>query len=281
MRLTTKLHDRDNAGLTYIYPVVSRRARGVSVGVNLNPNNACNWRCVYCQVPGLVYGKAPEIDLELLREELDEMLAAIVGGDYMERCVPEGSRRLNDIAFSGNGEPTSSPQFEEAVRLAVLALERFELAGTTKLVLITNGSLTQDESVQRGLKLIGQAGGEAWFKLDRATDAGMQAANSSSLGIARQLDNLVACARVCPTWIQTCMFARGGEAPDESELGAYLGAVEQLARDGVPLSGVLLYGLERVSHQPEAPELSALPADWLTELGARIEAAGLPVRVHP
>lgn len=38
------VHDqsRDSAGLRYVYPVVSRRAGGVSVGINLNVNNACN-----------------------------------------------------------------------------------------------------------------------------------------------------------------------------------------------------------------------------------------------
>jgi wyosine [tRNA(Phe)-imidazoG37] synthetase (radical SAM superfamily) len=281
MRLTTRIHDRDNAGLTYVYPVVSRRAGGVSVGVNLNPNNACNWRCVYCQVPGLVYGKAPEIDVALLRDELDGMLEAIVRGDYMERCVPEGARRLNDIAFSGNGEPTGSPRLEEAVGVAADALARFGLAGDVGLVLITNGSLVRKPDVRRALERLGAAGGEAWFKLDRATDAGMEAVNSSTLGAERQLENLAACARACPTWIQTCVFARGGEAPGAEELDAYVGALERLVRDRVPLRGVLLYGLERASHQPEAPELSKLSSEWLEALGARIAATGLTVRVHP
>ncbi len=68
--LTTQDHSRDVAGLTYIYPVLSRRAGGISVGINFNVNNACNWRCVYCQVPGLSVGSAPDIDLLKLREEL-------------------------------------------------------------------------------------------------------------------------------------------------------------------------------------------------------------------
>ena len=42
--LSVSDHDRNSAGLTYVYPVISRRAGGVSVGVNLNVNNACNWR---------------------------------------------------------------------------------------------------------------------------------------------------------------------------------------------------------------------------------------------
>jgi wyosine [tRNA(Phe)-imidazoG37] synthetase (radical SAM superfamily) len=53
--LTVDDHNRDISGMKYIYPVVSRRAGGVSIGINLNVNNACNWRCVYCQVPNLMY----------------------------------------------------------------------------------------------------------------------------------------------------------------------------------------------------------------------------------
>ncbi len=49
--LSASDHDRDATGMQYVYAVVSRRAGGVSVGINLNPNNACNWACVYCQVP--------------------------------------------------------------------------------------------------------------------------------------------------------------------------------------------------------------------------------------
>ncbi len=279
MRLTTRLHDRDSAGLTYVYPVVSRRARGVSIGVNLNPNSACNWRCVYCQVPELTYGKGPEIDLELLESELDLLLEDIAHKDYLLRHVPEGSRRLNDIAFSGNGEPTSSPQFAEAVALARAALERFELDAT--LVLITNGSLIAEAAVRRGLELLAQGPGEVWFKLDRATDAGMDEVNSSKLGVRRQLASLEACARIAPTWIQSCFFARGGEPPSESEVEAYVTEVSKLAARGVSLEGVLLYGIERPSHQPEAPELSKLPPEWLEALGARLSEAGLEVRVHP
>src|SRR5262245_10583857 len=110
MRLSTRDHDRDSAGLLYVYPVVSRRAGGVSVGINLNPNDACNWRCIYCQVPGLVAGAAPEIDLERLERELDEFLEGLLRGGWMEQHVPEGARVLKDVAFSGNGEPTTSRQ---------------------------------------------------------------------------------------------------------------------------------------------------------------------------
>ncbi len=106
--LRTDDHARDSAGFTYIYPVVSRRAGGVSIGVNLNPNNACNWACVYCQVPDLQRGGPPPINLAQLEDELRAMLTQIVHGDFMQTRVPENARRINDVAFSGNGEPTMS-----------------------------------------------------------------------------------------------------------------------------------------------------------------------------
>ena len=141
MKLTTDDHDRDSAGLRYVYPVVSRRARGVSIGINLNPDNACNWRCVYCQVPGLVRGAAPQIELARLEAELRTMLARACDPAWMERNVPEGSRRLNDVALSGNGESTTSAQFEEVLAIIGKVLSERGMLGQLRVVLITNGSL--------------------------------------------------------------------------------------------------------------------------------------------
>jgi wyosine [tRNA(Phe)-imidazoG37] synthetase (radical SAM superfamily) len=279
-RLDTQLHDRGGAGLTYVYPVVSRRARGVSVGINLNPNKACNWRCIYCQVQGLVRGGAPEIDLALLERELGLMLASITHGDFMER-VPEGSRRLNDVAFSGDGESTSSRQLDAAVEVVGRVLAQQGLLGECKVVLITNGSLVHRPHVQQGLARLAGMNGEVWFKVDSVTPAGRARLNDPGGGPDRTEPNLRLAASLCPTWIQTCVLAIDGEPPSAAEQAAYLDFVSRQMRDRVPLKGVLLYGLERPSHQPEAPRLSKLPAEWLAEFARRIEAVGLPVQVSP
>jgi wyosine [tRNA(Phe)-imidazoG37] synthetase (radical SAM superfamily) len=281
MRLTEKDHDRDSAGLEYVYPVVSRRAGGVSVGINLNPNNACNWRCVYCQVPGLVAGAAPPIDVAKLEEELDRFLRDLLHGDFMTRRVPEGARALKDVAFSGNGEPTSSRQFAECVAAVGRVLARHGLRGKIPVVLITNGSLVRDPEVQAGLRALAEIGGVVWFKLDRATDAGMRLLNDTKIGPEKARANLETCARICPTWLQTIALAIDGKPPEPSEVEAYLALVRSLVAARVPLEGVLLYGLARPSHQPEAPRLSALPHAWLEEFARRIRAAGLEVRVSP
>jgi wyosine [tRNA(Phe)-imidazoG37] synthetase (radical SAM superfamily) len=274
-------HDRGAAGLAYVYPVVSRRARGVSLGINLNTNNACNWRCVYCQVPGLVRGKAPEIDLALLGRELDGMLAEIVRGDWLARNVPADSRHLADLAFSGNGEPTSSPQFAAAVGVARAALARFELLGRVKLVLITNGSLIHGRDVQAGLRALATANGEVWFKLDSATAEGMRAINDAAPGLERVRANLRTACELAPTWIQTCVFARNGAPPSAAEQEALLAFLAESRGDGVPPRGVLLYGLARASHQPEAHELARLPETWLRDFAGRVARLGFDVQVFP
>ena len=284
--LTSRNHDRDSAGMTYVYPVVSRRAGGVSVGINLNPNNACNWACIYCQVPNLTRGTAPDIDLAQLETELRAMLTDILHGDFMQTRVPDGARRLNDIALSGNGEPTSARVFPQVIELIGRVMAEFGLIGPggnpgrkpAKLVLITNGSLADRPRVQDGLKKMAALNGEVWFKFDSATSAGMRAINQTRISPDKQFERLDTTARLCPTWLQTCVFARDGMPPSAAEQDAYLAAVARIRQQQIPVQGVLLYGLARPSMQPQASRLSTLPAEWLDAFAGKIRAAGLPVK---
>ena len=265
--------------MTYVYPVVSRRAGGVSVGINLNPNNACNWRCIYCQVPGLERGGPPPIDLALLEAELRAMLTDIVRGDFMSRQLPEDMRRLNDIALSGNGEPTSAVEFPAVVELIGRLMAESGLPAQVKLVLITNGSLAGKAYVQAGLRRMAQLNGEVWFKFDRATAAGMKQVNDTEADPERHYQRLKTVAGLCATWVQTCMFALDAVPPAEVEVTAYLDLLARSRAEAVPLSGVLLYGLARPSMQAEAPQLSHLPPECLDNLAARIKELGLNVKV--
>lgn len=267
-------HDRASAGLRYVYPVVSRRAGGVSIGINLNTNNACNWRCIYCQVPDLKLGAAPPVDLTLLEQELSGFLHELQHGDFMQR-VPAEMRRINDIALSGNGEPTSAQSFKEVIEI-IGCLKPADL----KLVLITNGSLMQRDYVQQGLRRMSQLNGEVWFKLDRASEAGMLRVNDTKTTLDVVLNNLATAARCCPsTWLQTCWFALDGVAPDKQDEEDYLDMLSSCARLGIHLQGVLLYGLARPSLQAEAPRLSALSAQQMEAFAARIRSLGLSVKV--
>ena len=267
-------HSRDSAGLRYVYPVVSRRAGGVSIGINLNPNNACNWRCIYCQVPDLARGTAPPVDLPLLEKELGGFLHELRHGDFM-RHVPPKARRISDIAISGNGEPTSAQEFAEVIE--VIARHK---PVDLKLVLITNGSLIKRDNVQQGLRRMAQLNGEVWFKLDRASEAGMQRINDTKTTMDKVRQNLVTAIACCPdTWLQTCWFALDGAAPGAQEEDDYVNFIKGLLRGGIKPQGVLLYGLARPSLQAEAPRLSVLSSEQMESFAARIRMLGMDVRV--
>lgn len=278
-KLNTVNHDRGSAALRYVYPVVSRRAGGVSVGINLNTNNACNWRCIYCQVPDLTRGAAPPVDLAVLENELRGFLDELMHGKFMQSRVPEGMRRINDIALSGNGEPTRAAEFARVIELIGRVRREAGLPEEVKTVLITNGSLLHRSEVQQGLRNMARLNGEIWFKLDRASEAGMRLINDTGTNIDKVRDNLVTAIALCPTWLQTCWFALDGEPPGKQDEEDYLEFISALLRDGHKPQGVLLYGLARASLQPEAPRLSALPAENLQAFAERIGRLGLPVKV--
>lgn len=277
--LTTTDHSRNSAGLTYVYPVVSRRAGGVSVGININTNNACNWRCIYCQVPNLQRGSAPPVNLPLLEKELREFLGELQHGSFMRESVPPEARRLNDIALSGNGEPTSAAEFEQVIELIGRVMDEFSLSGRIKLVLITNGSLIHRPTVRNGIKKMARLNGEIWFKLDSVTAQGRIRINHSRQSTETVLKNLRVAAGLCPTWIQTATFALDGQPTSPGERQAYMEFLARCQDEGIPLQGVLLYDLARPSLQPEAPRLSKSPSAWIEAFASEIRQLGLAVKL--
>ena len=210
------MHSRAWQSNRYVYPVVSRRSKGISIGVNLNPDKICNFDCIYCSVerPGRLT-PVPDIDLNQLRAELARMvsLAAsgeIYGFDPFDR-IPMALRRINDIAFSGDGEPTTCPQFGEVCQLAAELKEEAGLP-EVKLVLITNATMFHRPAVQEGLSFLDRHNGEIWAKLDAGTEAYYDLVDRTSVPFSRVLENLRWCASVRPTVIQSLFMKVHGEA---------------------------------------------------------------------
>ena len=279
VQLTTSDHSRDIAGYKYIYPVMSRRAGGLSIGINLNTNNACNWRCVYCQVPDLVRGNAPDLDFSLLKQELTFFIDDVKNGNFYERFeVPEQHQVIKDIAISGNGEPTSLEGFDEAISLIGETIVKSGIKETHQFVLITNGSLIHKSQVKKGLALLRKFQGQVWFKLDSATQSGRRTINNAGISGGKYFENLLLSAQLCPTWIQTCVFAINKQSFDVKERDSYLQFLAE-AQQKVHLEGVLLYTLARPSMQPEAKQLEKMTEPQLAEFAEEISKIGLQVRV--
>src|SRR6476620_7998872 len=111
------LHERRFDANRFVYPVLSRRSRGLSLGVNLNPDKVCNFDCIYCQVDRTRQSETRFVETAALVAELEAMFDTIVSGKLFETLefagTPPALRRLNDIAFSGDGEPTTYRNFDQ------------------------------------------------------------------------------------------------------------------------------------------------------------------------
>ncbi|MGZ8240409.1 MAG: radical SAM protein [Methylobacter sp.] len=277
--LTTTSHNRDVAGLKYVYPVLSRRAGGLSIGINFNTNNACNWRCIYCQVPDLKIGAAPEMDFQLLEDELKFFLDDVLGGDFYERFhVHEDQRVIKDIAISGNGEPTSLKDFARAVALIGQVATEVGVLPHSNFVLITNGSLVHQSKVQEGLKRLKEYGGEVWFKLDSATDQGRAFINNAAQNIRAGLENLLLSAKLCPTKLQICLFDYDKQGLSSKEKAAFMGGLKMLQAHS-SLKTVMLYTIARPPLQPEAVHLAPLSAATMNGFAEEIRRLGFEVSV--
>ncbi len=278
--LTINNHSRDVAGLKYVYPVLSRRAGGLSIGINFNINNACNWRCIYCQVPDLKVGAAPDLDFQLLEDELRFFLDDVLNGDFYQRFhVDEDKRVIKDIAISGNGEPTSLKDFDKAVALIGKVATEAGILPQSNFVLITNGSLIHRPGVQNGLEKLKQYGGEVWFKLDSATEEGRALINNAGQSCQASVENLLLCTKLCPTKLQTCLLDYDKQGLSLKEKNAFLELLKSIKAKGCELKRVMLYTIARPSQQPESGRLERLSAETLNKFADEIRLLGFDVLV--
>jgi wyosine [tRNA(Phe)-imidazoG37] synthetase (radical SAM superfamily) len=270
-------HARTWREFVYIYPVISRRAKGLSIGVNLNPDKACNFDCVYCCVDRTAGATAPppvrkSVDLAELRGELDRMLDLVMDGAIWQAepfaSVPAPFRRVNDIAFSGDGEPTTYRHFDQAVQLVADAKQAHRL-DKVKIVLVTNATVLDRPLVQRGLTLLDMHQGEIWAKLDAGTPEYYQQIDRAKVPLAKVLRNILDCGRLRPIVIQSLFLQLHGEPPPPREVEAYLDRLHELAQQGCRIKLVQLYTVARRTAEPWA---TALTNRQLDELAARFRA---------
>ena len=286
-----KNHERFWQDYDYVYPVLSRRSRGISVGININPGGECNFRCVYCQVEPTRTRKLPAYDLEKLRRELETCVTWALSGEIFEheifRGVPAELCRVNDVAFSGDGEPTISPIFAEAVEIAADVRRQLMDHGKTekirlgtrdmKLVLITNATRFRQPAVQAVLARLMANHGEIWAKLDAGTEAYYGKIDRSAVPFSEILAGLAEVAGQHPVVIQTLFCRLAGEAPAEEEIAAYSLRIRHILAAGGKIDHIQLHTVCRRT----AEEIcTAVEPEILKEIARRIhEETGVEVRV--
>ena len=241
-------HERLFLDNRFVYPVVSRRAGGLSVGVNLNPDKTCNFDCIYCQVDRSAAGQTPFVPMDRLLEELQRTLDLIaterIYATERFRDVPADLRRLNDIAFSGDGEPTSVRNFDRIVA-GCADIKTRRAPADVKMVLITNASRFHRPHVQRGLALLDRNNGEIWAKLDAGTEAYFKRVNRTPVRFDRILQNITAAARIRPIVIQALFMHIDGRPPAPAELTAFCHRLREIVEAGGKLKLIQIYTVAR------------------------------------
>jgi wyosine [tRNA(Phe)-imidazoG37] synthetase (radical SAM superfamily) len=260
----------------FVYPVLSRRSGGISVGVNLNPDKICNFDCIYCQVDRTRQSETRFVETDALMAELRATLDFVSSGAIYEtekfRSVPPHLRRLNDIAFSGDGEPTTYKNFDELMEQCA-AVKRDagldDLKDGVKMVLITNASMFHRPHVQRGLEVLDQNNGEIWAKLDAGTDEYYHLIERTPIPFRQILDNITAAALVRPLVIQALFMRVAGEPPGEAELEAFCDRLKEIVAAGGRLSLVQVYTVARRPAESYVTPLTDAEVDAIVALVER------------
>jgi wyosine [tRNA(Phe)-imidazoG37] synthetase (radical SAM superfamily) len=275
------VHPRSFDVNRYVYPVLSRRSGGLSLGVNLNLDKICNFDCIYCQVDRTRLGPKQKVDVARLVEELERMVEWITSGRIYEetkfRDTPPHLRRLNDIALSGDGEPTTYPNFAEIVAACAEVRRRWDLTDV-KLVLITNATMFHREPVRRGLAILDANHGEIWAKLDAGTEAYYRQIDRTAVPFSRILANLVDAARVRPIVIQSLFMRVRDIATPPAEQSAYCERLGEIVAAG---GKIQLVQVHTVARQPAESWVSPLSNEEVDALAALVrERTGLPVAAY-
>jgi wyosine [tRNA(Phe)-imidazoG37] synthetase (radical SAM superfamily) len=246
---------RDFLDNRFVYAVVSARARGLAVGVNMTPEKTCNYRCVYCEVYRNGESRE-ELDVEVMAAELKKTLALVRAGRLRERpwyhSLPDELLQLRHVALSGDGEPTLSPKFSEALQAVVhvRALSGFPF----KIVLLTNGTGLDTAVAQDGLKHLTRSD-EIWAKLDGGTQAYVNRVNRSDVPLEKVLSNILALSRQRPVVIQSLFPAINEEGPPVEEIEQYAQRLLELKSGGADISLVQIYSATRPSAHSECGHL--------------------------
>jgi wyosine [tRNA(Phe)-imidazoG37] synthetase (radical SAM superfamily) len=271
---------RNFLGNRFIYAVISQRARGLSIGVNLNPDKKCNFDCVYCEVNHAEPPRDLEIDVKVMSAELQQLLRLTFEGRLRElawfRNLPDELLQLKSVTLSGDGEPTLCPKFSEVVQ----EVARIRSQGTFpffKIVLVTNtAGLTLPET-RKGLQLF-TARDEIWAKLDAGTQTYMDKVNRPDIPLRKVLANILAIGRERPIIIQSLFPLIGGEEPPAEEIEQYVQRLQELKAGGAQISLVQIYSAHRPPQRGDY--CGHLPLRTLSYIARRVrEVTGLRAEV--
>lgn len=249
---------------TIFGPIHSRRL-GVSLGINLMPNDGkvCSFDCLYCEAGYNSQGKGttglPTVGKVM--HDLEKVLSK----------MKEDKKSLDVITFSGNGEPTLHPQFDEIVDIVNSLRDRYY--PQAKVSVLTNSTRIFDPKIAEALKKVDNN----ILKLDSAIEPTMRMIDrpaQESFTAERVIEGL---KQFEGTGIIQTMFLRGSHKGKEidnttdKEVEALIEAYKKIR----PKS-VMIYSLDRST--PEE-NLVKVDKDELARIAEKIKSSGIPVTI--
>jgi wyosine [tRNA(Phe)-imidazoG37] synthetase (radical SAM superfamily) len=270
---------RQFLGNRFVYAVVSPRARGLSIGVNMNPDKRCNFDCEYCEVNRTGPSSEKLLDVDVMAVELQSTLGLAYSGELRNhpnyRNMPADLLEVRHVVLSGDGEPTLCPNFLDVVRAVVhvRAGRRFPFF---KIVLLTNATGLDLREVQDGLKLFTQQD-EIWAKLDAGSQNYMENVNHPNCPLDKILENILLVARQRPVIIQSLFPLLNQEEPSVEEIEQYTQRLNDLKRAGAQIPLVQIYSATRPSANSKCGHL---PLKTLARIAQQVrEVSGLKAEV--
>ncbi len=263
--LRPDLHPRQSPYGDFIYPVFSRRSKGLSLGINLNLDQHCSFNCRYCQVerrtpppPG------PKPEAALILAEVRR---------FFTQPHDLSQQPVKDLALAGDGEPTEAACLPELL-LGLLDLKKELALGPLPILLYTNGTGLDWKRLGPSLTRLTQEEGEIWFKLDFWDEVSYHAINQGKMSYDHLLARLIEVGTKVPVVLQACLFA-GEHAFGPPQWNQWIQLMRQLLHRGVKIQRLLAYTLAR---PPADSNCKPLSDTTLTQIAEQLTSA-LPFEV--
>lgn len=265
-------HRRQLLRNRYVYAVVSRRAKGLSIGINLNVDKVCNFDCPYCQVNRSVpltetqkLVQKQGVDVLRVQTELVHLFSLLASGELWAiapfNTAASEMQVLRDVSISGDGEPTACPELLQVIGAIGEQLEAYGLHNQgVDFNLFTNATLFHKPAVQSALEALWSSGGRVWAKLDAGTQSWFERVDGTKLSLEKVTENITWAAQQHSIVLQ-CMFHRfGDEAPSDAEIEAWVARVKGIVDAGGQVDWVQIYTTAR---KPSDDTVLPLDRDFL------------------
>lgn len=243
-----------------IYGPVRSRRLGHSLGINLMPTQykLCPFNCVYCQ-----YGWTNALTTAPLLYQSDLPSPAQVQKALIE-CL-NTDVKADYLTFSGNGEATIHPQFEEIVDIVTSV--RNDYLPQARTCILSNSAVVNREEVRQGLEKLDVR----IMKLDAGDEDTFIQLNRPAMEV--KFNDIVAGLYKLSSFTMQSLFVRGDISNVEPErLARWIDLVGQLRPREVQI-----YSIDRT---PAYSRLIKVSDEELLEIGERTQTAtSIPVKV--